>query len=494
MIKRSMVFLIIFITTASIFCSGSSSSNNSNNDRSQSASGSGIKWGYLLPETKGIYYECEDIKGKTGPEGRFEYYEGKNVRFYIGGIELGTVKGDKIITPFSLAGYGTVPDEIQDGATDVELNNYPAARNITHFLLAINELYDNASGSYRYESLVESLEEMHTELFSKNLNFNVDDNVAQFQARLENLQYKSAWWSFFIKSCYAISLGGLNTINSTLITSRLTGLNSSVNNFNNNKPGSADDYRSLDYTGVSNPPVDGEVLTQAQLNGVWISEWDIYGDRANNDNPDSVYRDEYVQFPQKNYIVRLDGSQLEEDFICAQYQTYYTFRLSNANDMTQGRYVEFSGPVGSKQTAYASFTGYPDKIFYREGWDPGINNWRYNEYDKDHFIGVWKANNDEYQHVIIDGFYRDKIISYSSNYDHATLTFPYIDEFDDGLGDRYVGNGKYIFTKPVKGRVKVYGVFLDSDGSARPMILLRTLRKVADNTVNGAVDADFPVD
>jgi hypothetical protein len=179
----------------------------------------------------------------------------------------------------------------------------------------------------------------------------------------------------------------------------------------------------------------------------------------------------------------MDGSQLEEDFICAEYQTFYGLSLDNSSDMRQSRYVKITGPIASKQTDYA---GYPDTIYHT---DNGVTQ----TWGKDYFIGLWKANNDEYQHVLVDGVYRDKIISYSSNAEYAIITFPYVD--DDGYGnDVLLGNGQYLFSKPDKGRVKVYGVFLNSDGSQRPRELIRTIRKVADDTVDGAVPANWPVD
>lgn len=473
MVRRFIVLIVILHMSFFISCFGGKS-----ND-SDPAPGSNVKWGYLLPETKGIYYNCGDLTGKTGPEGRFEYYEGQNVRFYLGGIELGTVPGQKIVTPFTLAGEDTVPAEILNGATETELNNHPRARNIMHFFLAINELHS------KYDNLAETLENMHTALGTKSIDFSVTEDVSAFQDRLDNLNSGGG---------KTISLGGLNSINIALIQARLTGLNTTANIYNTSKPNYADEYGSIDYTGVSNPPVNGQILTQAQLDGVWIAEWDIYGDRANNDNPDSAYRDEYVQFPQKNYIVRMDGSELEEDFICGEYQTYYTFSLSNLSDMRQERYVKITGPIASKQTDYSDLNGYPDTIFYREGWDSVNNRWNYTEYNKDFFINVWKANNDEYQHVEVDGIYRDKIVSYSSNSEYAILTFPNIDDFDDDGTDTRVGNAQYLFTKPVNGRVKVYAIFRDGDGNAQPMELLRTIRKVADTAVSGALDASWPVD
>jgi hypothetical protein len=207
MIRRIIILLSIFVFIAFISCFGGGGGNSG----SVPPSGSNVKWGYLLPETKGIYYECGDIKGKTGPEGRFEYYEGQNVRFYIGGIELGTVAGQKIVTPFTLAGYDTVPENIQDVATEDELDQYPGARNRLHFLLAINELYED--GEYRYEELVETMESRHEELESKTLNFDTTVTVVEFQTSLGSLVAKSAWWSIFIKSCYAATIGSLNTTN-----------------------------------------------------------------------------------------------------------------------------------------------------------------------------------------------------------------------------------------------------------------------------------------
>lgn len=479
MIKRIIIFLSTGLLIAFISCFGGGGGGGAGSPGS--SSGNNVKWGYLLPETKGIYYSCGDLSGKTGPEGRFEYYDGQNVRFYLGGVELGTVAGQKIVTPFTLAGEDTVPTEIQDGATDTELNNHPAARNIMHFLLAINELHT------KYDNLAETFEDMHTALGTKSIDFSVTEDVSAFQVRLNNLNSGGG---------KAISLGGLNSINIALIRARLTGLNTTTNTYNTTKPGYADQYGSIDYAGVSNPPVNGQILTQAQLNGVWIAEWDIYGDREDNNNPDSAYRDEYVQFPQKNYIVRMDGSQLEEDFICSEYQTYYTFTLSNPSDMRQGRYVKIDGPIASKQAAYANNVNcpdYPNTIYY-EDWDFALGHSVFTPYPKDSFINTWKANNGEYKHELFNDVYYDSIISYSSNSEYAILSFPDIDDFDDGLGDRRVGDAQYLFTKPVNGRVKVYAIFHDGDGNARPMELLRTIRKVADNTLTGAVDASWPVD
>lgn len=446
-----------------------------------------VKWGYLLPETKGIYYQCGDITGKTGPEGRFEYYEGQDVRFYIGGVELGIVTGAKIVTPFTLAGYDNIPAELEDGSiTETELDSYPVARNILHFLLAINELYDQTDEEYTYGSLLETLEYMDDQLAGKTLDFSIA-TYGGFVTELGTLNAKLGGGK--------ISLGSLNSITSLKISGKCTNLNTTTSTYNTTKPGAADDYGSVDYTGVSNPPINGQILTQAQLNGVWIAEWDIYGDRENNDNPDSAYRDEYVQFPQKNYIVRMDGSQLEEDFICSEYQTFYTFSLtSNPSDMRQARYVKIDGPIASKQTAYSNRTGYPDKIFYAD-WNSSTVTWDYTEYNKDFFINTWKANNDEYSDdsVPSSSLYRNSIISYSSNSEYAILTFPYVDDFDQN-DDIYAGNGQILFSKPVNGRVKVYGIFLNQDGSTKPMVLLRTIRKVADTTINGAVVASWPVD
>jgi len=60
---RRILVLFLFVTLSGfIYCGGGGGG---------STSASGVKWGYLLPETKGIYYSCGDLSGKTGPEGRF---------------------------------------------------------------------------------------------------------------------------------------------------------------------------------------------------------------------------------------------------------------------------------------------------------------------------------------------------------------------------------------------------------------------------------------
>ncbi len=419
-------------------------------------------WGYLTPETKGIYYECRDLSGKTGPEGRFNYHKGEEVRFYLGDIELGTVIGGQIVTPFSLAGHDPVPADF-DTALANDMEDYPKARNIMHFLLAINELYDSGSSSYLYEELVETFESMHLELNGKTLDFS-DIAIGDFQAQLDNL------------SSRRISLGGLNLIGTTLITENIQDLDTKVANAQN-RPEFLYDYSDVDYTGVSSPPVDGEVLTEEQIHGVWISEWGIYGDRGDGGTPDSVYRDDYVQFPQENYFVRFDGSPLEEDFVCGRFQKYYQF---DTTTKIQSFYVKIEGPIFSKQQSLGIAINYPDEIYYFETDDSGT----YYSRPKDDYIGLFKRAYSPRWDPEVDGYQRNTYVSYSSNSDYAILTFPNIDDDNNG-GLMMDGFNDVYFGKPDRGRVNVY----DSE-----MNHVLTIMKIRDDTTAGATEAFFPVD
>ncbi len=430
-------------------------------------------WGYLTPETKGIYYECGDLSGKTGPEGRFNYKKGEEVKFYLGGVELGTVTGGQVVTPFSLAGHDPVPADL-DSALGNDLADYPKARNIMHFLLAINELYDNGNSSYLYEDLVETLESMHLELNGKTLDFS-DLAIDDFQAQLNNL------------SSRRISLGGLNLIDTALITESVQDLDTKVANAQN-RPEYLYDYSEIDYTGVSNPPTDGQILSEEQLNGVWIAEWQLYGgdmDYSDINDPDTLYRHEYVEFPQNNYFIRFDGSANNEDFACGQYQTYYSFDISKKE---QYRFIKIDGPIVSKQL---SSPNYPDSIDYEGGSSL-----------KEDFIGLWKADNDFYSDTTVAGYQLNKYLSYTTNSNYSILTLPRIDDFEDNGTDERRGDFQIIFGKPDQGRVKVYmtvvddsgNIVIDDNGTRLEMLPLFTLKKIRDDSVDGAQTAFFPID
>lgn len=467
MYKKINIFLFYFLLAGFLSCSGGGGSSSSNNSSSE-----GVKWGYLLPETKGIYYKCDDLTGKTGPEGRFEYYKGKNVKFYLGGIELGTVAGQKIVTPFNLAGYATVPVEIQDGATSAELDNYPKARNITHFLLAVNELYN------KYDNLVESLEAMNTELSSKTLSFDVSDNVTQFQARIEDIQNQTAWWSIFVKSCYAISIGGLNSINATLITTHLNGLNTNVNNYNSNKPGAPDDYDTIDYTGVENPPVDGSVMTMDQLKGIWLIVRGIYGDE--NGTPDGAYRKKLIDYPQGNYLARFNGSENVEDFLCASYSKWLEF-----SEDSFWMIVNITGPVYFR-------TGFTGILNGSDPWYDDTDTTPDSKAPAD-FEGLWrqsaKQSEDGIETYNGQPFNSDLYISTERTSDYFIIKLPEMVKIgpDTSTWDG-VSYYSILFSKPEKGYVKMYY----QEGTTKT--LYAVLKKVKSSEFDGAKESFFPID
>ncbi len=404
-------------------------------------------WGYLTPETKGIYYECGDLTGKTGPEGRFNYHKGEEVTFYLGGVELGTVIGGQIVTPFSLAGHDPVPADF-DTALANDMEDYPKARNIMHFLLAINELYDSGSSSYLYEELVETFESMHLELNGKTLDFS-DIAIGDFQAQLDNL------------STRRISLGGLNLIDKTLITGHIQDLETKVTNAQE-RPEHLYDYSDADYAGIPNPPVDGQVMTLEQLKGVWLLEWGEYGDRPDPENPDSAYRDEKVNFPQDNYILRFDGSDNFEDLSCRNYGVYFEI-----TDTTFEKYIIIQGPVA-----------------FRSPFDGTINGQPHVESD---FIGKWKKVDYESS---VNGIFENEY-EYEMTNSGSLLKFPNLDG-DEETGIYYVnGIGEQLhFSIPKDGRITLTTLNAEELESN----VIGILRKVDPSAVTDSEDAFFSVD
>ncbi len=92
-----------------------------------SSSSSGPSHGFFIDNTvEGLTYKTETMGGETDSQGRFSFEPGEKVTFSIGGIILGTVDAQNIITPLDLV-YGA-----QD-----EKN--PTVTNITRLLITIDE-------------------------------------------------------------------------------------------------------------------------------------------------------------------------------------------------------------------------------------------------------------------------------------------------------------------------------------------------------------------
>ncbi|WP_231759437.1 hypothetical protein [Microbulbifer elongatus] len=91
----------------------SSSSGGSRGSSSSSSGGSGAEMTgvFLHGQVQGLYYETPSFSGLTDADGRYRYREGEEIRFALGGIELGTALGAPELTPFHLGGGDPLTDE-----------------------------------------------------------------------------------------------------------------------------------------------------------------------------------------------------------------------------------------------------------------------------------------------------------------------------------------------------------------------------------------------
>ena len=70
-----------------------------NNSDNQGTAKTGI---FLDSAVEGIDYTSGTLSGQTDGSGKFEYYEGSDVSFTVGGVSLGTTKGASTLTPVEL--------------------------------------------------------------------------------------------------------------------------------------------------------------------------------------------------------------------------------------------------------------------------------------------------------------------------------------------------------------------------------------------------------
>lgn len=68
---------------------------------------------FALGNIEGLGYSTDTQSGTTDAEGQFRYKAGETVRFSVGGIELGSVKADRVISPFDLVGLNPRLDSLE---------------------------------------------------------------------------------------------------------------------------------------------------------------------------------------------------------------------------------------------------------------------------------------------------------------------------------------------------------------------------------------------
>ncbi|MEZ5503276.1 MAG: hypothetical protein R3E50_11770 [Halioglobus sp.] len=116
--------LLVGSKCAFFFSSGGGSSDKDKNDSQNEVIV--VASGYFGdPRTEGVSYASGSLSGVTGKDGLFQYEAGKSIRFFIGDINLGTVRaGQSLVTPQDLVAVGG------SGST--------AAINISRLLLSLD--------------------------------------------------------------------------------------------------------------------------------------------------------------------------------------------------------------------------------------------------------------------------------------------------------------------------------------------------------------------
>ncbi|MFT4541406.1 MAG: hypothetical protein ACI835_003867 [Planctomycetota bacterium] len=112
----------------------------------------------------GMFYESGDLSGLTDSAGTFEFEEGENVQFSIGGIELPLVAGDIVLTPLQLV------DDADDHLD-------PTVTNVARFLQTIDDDQDPSNGITISAAVRAGAADMSLDFETSIADFAVDPNV-----------------------------------------------------------------------------------------------------------------------------------------------------------------------------------------------------------------------------------------------------------------------------------------------------------------------------
>ena len=97
MTKSTIIIIISLVFIINFLITGCSLDFNIQNNTPSFKTGQ-----FLGTPVEGVYYNCGSLAGYTDKNGTYRYRDDHLVIFKIGGIELGTVNGDSIITPLDL--------------------------------------------------------------------------------------------------------------------------------------------------------------------------------------------------------------------------------------------------------------------------------------------------------------------------------------------------------------------------------------------------------
>lgn len=197
--KRLMatILLAIFIITLIIGCGQATG------DGTNEMTTTVIKEGVFLDSAvSGLYYECGTLKGTTDSTGKYQYVDGIQVKFKIGGVLIGETTGKSVITPI----------DVVEGATSVQ---NVTVQNIVRFLITLD-------GDNNPDNGITISATISTALQNKTLDF------TKTEAEFESL-VSAIFANALIEKTLVSTETALNHFNKTLST---TTLNTSVTTMN----------------------------------------------------------------------------------------------------------------------------------------------------------------------------------------------------------------------------------------------------------------------
>ncbi len=100
-------------------------------------SSAALKTGVFLKNVKGLHYKTSTTEGLTNADGEFEYREGEDITFSLGGITLGMAQAKVNMSPFDLVGI-SAPESKKTIYSGLGYDTHAGEKIITPFMRAVN--------------------------------------------------------------------------------------------------------------------------------------------------------------------------------------------------------------------------------------------------------------------------------------------------------------------------------------------------------------------
>ena len=100
---------------------------------------------FIDAPVSGSRYKSPSKSGITNEKGEFYYVKGESVEFYIGDFKLGSVKGEKVITPLGLV-KGIEPKDIKEAISTLSSNEKSKVNTMLQLLQSVDKDNNTSNG------------------------------------------------------------------------------------------------------------------------------------------------------------------------------------------------------------------------------------------------------------------------------------------------------------------------------------------------------------